>query len=72
VKVDFGREPAVRYIEIERSKEFTITVRLDEVLPADIDPGDYAVSVWYHNQYGANCFVGRVVSNEIKIQLQKK
>lgn len=49
------------------------TVRLDvgRVIPDGVvlEPGEYQIMITYHNQYGSNCFTGRVASSPISLRL---
>lgn len=49
------------------------TVRLDvrTVIPDSVvlEPGEYRVMITYHNQYGSDCFTGRVRSSPISLRL---
>lgn len=60
---------SLNYITLKPNEKFTTTVRLDQVLPEVFQPGDYKLSVIYKNQYGENCFTGRLTSNPIKLKI---
>lgn len=68
-KADFTSP--LKYVELKKNEEFSVDVSLHTVLPRNLEPGDYEVSVAYHNQYGENCFRGEAKSPPIKIHLEE-
>jgi hypothetical protein len=72
-KVDFGPTTEKDFATIEPEETFDVTVDLNQHIGAgELAAGRYDVSVAYQNQYGRNCFVGRIQSKSIFVQIDEK
>ena len=67
-KVSFY-ESSMQYVELGPGDVHGIPLNLADVLREQLESGTYSVSVIYKNQYGSNCFKGKVESNQINIQV---
>ena len=69
-KIDF-REGSIRYLVLNSRETFGILVDLAEIIPSpeDVTEGDYEISVTYHNQYGEDCFRGKIGSDPINVKI---
>jgi len=54
----------IKYIDLAPGQTFSLTLNLADFLtdPDAMKPGRYQLTVTYFNQYGENCFHGRVTS----------
>lgn len=68
-KVDFGPQTPGR-VELAPGETLSRTVDLASLLTEPLPPGRYSVSTTYHNQYGEDCFTGRLDSNTIEIDIE--
>lgn len=68
-KISFGR--SVRYVELDSNEFVGVSLNLDEIY-GELAPGKYKLNVVYHNQYGQDCFKGRLQSNTIEISISEK
>jgi hypothetical protein len=57
----------VRYEQLNPGETFTITLQLNELWGNTFRPGRYRLSATYFNQYGENCYKGRVPANTIDV-----
>jgi hypothetical protein len=62
---------SIKYIELGKGESMTVSLDLTEFLPGSQlpKPGTYNVSITYQNQYGENCFKGRVESRPITLNI---
>lgn len=67
-KTDFGPQKPDR-VKVAPGETFDLTVNLRSLITGPLPPGQYSVSATYHNQYGEDCFTGRLESNSIKIEV---
>lgn len=62
-------ESSMQYVKLEHGGVHVIQISLADVLKEQLGSGTYSVSVIYKNQYGSDCFKGKVESNQISIQV---
>jgi len=67
-KIDFGPIPP-GYIELRAGEAWSIKVDLAGLIGESLSAGTYNLSAIYHNQYGDDCFRGRLNSNVVSIEL---
>jgi hypothetical protein len=69
-KISF-MEGQVDYLTLRKNEFFGFETDLATLIPttAVLPPGQYELSVTYHNQYGENCFQGQLASTPIKLEL---
>jgi hypothetical protein len=69
-KIDFF-EGSIRYVALSPGQIFSLEVDIAEIIvfPEQLTPGNYSISVTYHNQYGENCFRGVLRSRPIHVHL---
>jgi hypothetical protein len=62
---------AVKYLELGKNERMTVSLDLTDFLPAGkpLKSGTYNVSITYQNQYGENCFKGKVESRPISLNI---
>ncbi len=54
--VEFGPLPSpLKYVEVSKHKAFKLVVRIDDIFPKYIKPGEYAITADYRNFLGENC-----------------
>lgn len=70
-KIDF-QEGTVEYLTLNAGELFGFLVDVARVAyrREDITPGEYRVSVTYHNQYGEDCFQGVLSSNTTQVTVE--
>lgn len=68
-KVDLRRD-RMEYITLNPEEVYKLQVDIHGLLPSPFTPGIYMLNVVYHNQYGEDCFRGRVSSNVITIDFE--
>ncbi len=59
----------LQYVKLEKGKNHVVRINLEDVLKERLGVGEYNVSVLYKNQYGTDCFKGRINSNIISIKI---
>ncbi len=71
-KISISRE-SMKYLELKKDEQYKVSLNLKDFIPPgfSIEAGRYSVSIVYSNQYGKNCFKGRVESNTIDIYLNE-
>jgi hypothetical protein len=57
---------SIKYITLEPDEFFGFKVRLSDINDSKLESGKYTLTVKYHNQYGENCYQGRIKSNTIE------
>ena len=62
-------ESSMQYVKLEEGNVHVLQISLADVLKEQLESGTYSVSVIYKNQYGSDCFKGKVESNQISIQV---
>lgn len=67
-KISFP-ESSMQYVKLAQGDVHVVQISLAEVLKEQLGSGTYSVSVMYKNQYGSDCFKGKVESNQIGIQV---
>ena len=67
-KISLG-ESDMKYITLGAREFFGFELDLREILTEGLAAGDYTVRLEYGNQYGDNCFRGRLVSNAIHVRI---
>lgn len=72
-KIAFRKKPT-KYIELEENEKYTVKLNLQDFLhkKENLKEGAYKVRVEYFNQYGENCFTGRLKSSSIYLNLTTK
>ena len=70
-KIDF-MEGQVECLPLSKGEFFGFETDLADLIPAttELQPGQYELSVTYHNQYGENCFQGVINSAPIKLMIE--
>ena len=59
-----------KYIEILPKKDADIKVMLDKILIPELFPGNYTITMTYHNKMGGDCFIGAIKArNKIDITI---
>ena len=72
-KITFSSTNPPSYIELNSEESHAIIINIAELVLKDkytqtiFDEGSYSLSVKYFNQYGENCFKGRVESEPISV-----
>lgn len=69
-KEDILPQPRPQYLDLSEGEKFSLQADLTKLLPPDFGRGKYKVSVTYENQYGENCFKGRVNSMPIDLVVE--
>lgn len=71
-KISLSKD-AMKYITLKREESYLVPLDLVDFLPTDgrLQPGSYSVSVTYQNQYGEDCFKGKVESNTIILTINE-
>lgn len=66
-------EQSIKYVELKKGEKYTVTLNLKDFLPKDysLKSGIYDVSVIYRNQYGENCFKGKLESDSVSLNLNE-
>jgi hypothetical protein len=59
-------ESNIKYITLEPDEFFGFKVKLSDIYDGKLESGKYTLTVQYHNQYGKNCYQGRIKSNAIE------
>ena len=67
-KVDFGPE-GPDYVQVAPGADWCVDIDLEPLLTHPLAPGTYQVGVQYHNQYGDDCFLGRLEADPIVMHL---
>jgi hypothetical protein len=69
-KIDF-LEGSITYVTLAPGQTLSVEVDIAELIafPEQLKPGNYDLSVTYHNQYGENCFQGVLHSSRIQVSL---
>ncbi len=62
---------SIKYVELKKDEEFLTKIKLREFLPnkEPLKSGLYEVQITYRNQYGEDCFKGRLESKKIRVVL---
>ena len=74
-KISFSHSKPPEYIELSPNDTYQLTVDVSNLISKDrytqslINQGVYTLSVTYSNQYGKNCFKGRVESEPISVSI---
>lgn len=69
-KISLSKD-AMQYVVLKKDESHVVRLDLTNFLPGDfkLRPGSYFVSVIYQNQYGEDCFKGKVESNAINLTI---
>ncbi len=69
-KISFSRDH-LKYITLRKNDKFDLLINLADIVPSGsrLKRGNYTISVSYHNQYGDDCFKGRIASNSISLRI---
>lgn len=62
---------SIKYIELEKGETLSVGLDVTDFLPSEysLKPGVYSISVAYYNQYGENCFKGKIESRAITVNV---
>ena len=62
----------LRYVELAEGEFFGFRVDLAAFLARRLDEGRYRIFATYHNQYGENCYQGKVSSPWLELTVKKR
>ncbi len=70
-KIDFSKD-SLHYVQLAKGQKYEVMLNLADIIPPDekLKEGVYGVSLTYYNQYGENCFQGKVTSNLIQLHIR--
>lgn len=69
-KIDFGPQPP-GYIDLKPGATYSLDVDIARLISKPLSTGLYRISAIYHNQYGQDCFQGKLQSDWIEVEIER-